>query len=70
MRLALEKAVIEFNACVRAVAKRLVLGRPTTAERYPVSLFVPFAVMRLDGDSSAHPEWAAASQLRIFDNAN
>jgi hypothetical protein len=62
MGLAFEKAVIEFNGCVRSIAKRFVLGRPTTAARYVVPLFVALAVMRLDGDSSAHPVWSAASQ--------
>jgi hypothetical protein len=51
---------------MRSVANRFVLGRPTMAERYAVPLFVTFAVVRLDGDSSAHPEWAATFENRTI----
>ena len=51
--LLLKKTVIEFNACICSVAKRLALGRPATAERLAVPFFVPFAVVRFNRDSAS-----------------
>jgi hypothetical protein len=55
---------------VAAVAERLVGRLAATAKSNAIADFISLAVGRLDRNPSAHPDWTAHADLRIFNQSD
>jgi len=62
--------VAKSNFSVRAVAKRLVLRRTTTAECYAIAQLVLLTLVVLQSHASAYPNRPATLLGRILDERN